>query len=272
MHTIATVSLGGDLMDKLDVIAQAGFGGVEIYEPDIHHSRASAFDVGQKIRALNLKVTALQPMKDVEATGNLKRQLERLEVRLAMMGALNTSLLLACSNSSPNAHDDREQACTDLLAMAEFAHQRGFRIGFEALSWGRYINSYQQALDLVETVDHPGLGLVLDSFHILARREPLDALATIDAKRIFAVQLADAPWFEEESYLHWSRYHRCLPYAGDLAIDDFLAALKQTGYSGPLSLELFHAAKSAENSHVRASDCKRTLDRVEAKLHPVETT
>ncbi|MCM2131382.1 sugar phosphate isomerase/epimerase family protein [Larsenimonas rhizosphaerae] len=269
MHTIATVSLGGDLMDKLDVIAQAGFEGVEIFESDIHHSRASTFEIGRHIKALGLRVTALQPMKDVEATGHLKRQLERLEIRFAIMSTLGTSLLLTCSNTTPHAIDDPQQACTDLLAMAEFAQQHGCRIGFEALAWGTHINSWQQAWSLVQQVDHPALGLVLDSFHILAHGDPLTPLADVPGDRIFAVQFADAPWFEEESYLHWSRHHRCLPFAGELNMDGFISALHDTGYKGPLSLELFHDPASPENGQVRAADCKRTLNRIDARLDPL---
>jgi 4-hydroxyphenylpyruvate dioxygenase len=38
--SIATVSLGGKLTDKLEAIAAAGFDGVEIFEPNLLRTRA----------------------------------------------------------------------------------------------------------------------------------------------------------------------------------------------------------------------------------------
>ena len=75
---------------------------------------------------------------------------------------------------------------------------------------------------------HPAIGLILDSFHSLARKVPIESLPDIDPAKIFMVQLADAPLLEMD-LLSWSRHFRNLPGQGDLAIVDYAAALRGAG-------------------------------------------
>lgn len=266
MHVIATVSLDGDLIDKLDTIAAAGFDGVEIYEPDIHDSRATPREIGRRARALGLEIVALQPFRDVEASGDLMRQIERLEVRFALMNALGTRQLLISSNTTYRTIDDLRCAVSDLRALAERAHGRGFRLGFEALAWGRHVHDYRVAWEIVQRVDHPALGLVLDSFHPLVRREPLEAIAGLPPERIFLVQLADALWHDDLALPEWSAHYRLLPGEGDLALGPFTAALQRSGYSGPLSLEVSSASYPELSACAIAQRGKGVLDRIGARL------
>ena len=67
-----------------------------------------------------------------------------------------------------------DRAAADLHELGERAAKRGLRVGFEALAWGRHINDYRDAWEVVRRADHPAVGLVLDSFHILARKTDLE--------------------------------------------------------------------------------------------------
>ena len=91
---------------------------------------------------------------------------------------------------------------------------------------------------MVRRAGHASVGLVLDSFHIFARKTELKSVASIPRDRIFLVQLADAPVLEMD-YLSWSRHFRNFPGQGEFPMLDFMEALHQTGYDGLLSLEHF---------------------------------
>jgi hypothetical protein len=103
----------------------------------------------------------------------------------------------------------------DLRELGERAAARGIRIGFEALAWGRHVNDHRDAWEIVSRADHPAVGLILDSFHTLARKLDPDSIRAIPADRIFLVQLADAPAIEMD-LLQWSRHFRNMPGEGDL--------------------------------------------------------
>jgi len=110
----------------------------------------------------------------------------------------------------------------------------------------------------VRRADHPAVGLVLDSFHILARGTDLGAIRAIPGDRIFLVQLADAPLLQMD-YLSWSRHFRNFPGQGELPVLDFMEALTATGYDGALSLEIFNDQFRAGSARSLAVDGHRSL-------------
>ena len=107
------------------------------------------------------------------------------------------------------------RAAEDLAAIAERAARRGLRIGYEALACGRHVTLWRQAWDIVRQVNHPALGLIVDSFHTLALGDDPSGLAEVPGDKIFFVQLADAPRLNMD-VLTWGRHFRNFPGQGDL--------------------------------------------------------
>ncbi len=248
---IATVALSGSLADKMEAAARVGFDGVEVMEADLLAFEGSPADVRAIAADLGLAIDLYQPFRDFEAMPEPQRarNLDRAERKFDVMQALGTELVLVCSNTLPAALDDDARAAADLHAMAERAAQRGLRVGFEALSWGRHIQRWRHAWRIVQQADHPALGLIVDSFHTLALGDDPAGLADIPGDRIFFVQLADAP-LRDMDVLSWSRHYRNFPGQGDLPVDGFVRAVLASGYRGPLSLEVF-------NDHFRAAAPRR---------------
>ena len=67
LRSIATVSLGGTLMEKLTAIAAAGFDGVEIFENDLLYFDGSPAEVRRIAADLGLRILLFQPFRDFEA-------------------------------------------------------------------------------------------------------------------------------------------------------------------------------------------------------------
>jgi 4-hydroxyphenylpyruvate dioxygenase len=258
--SIATVCMGGTLESKLAAAAKAGFRAVEIFENDLTFFDGKPRDVRMMAADLGLELVALQPMRDFEAMPEpaRSRNFERALSKFELMEALGTKLLCLCSNVAPEAIDDPGRAAEDLARLAELARQRGFRIGYEALAWGRHVRDWQAAWDIVRRADHPSLGIVLDSFHICVRNNPIAPIAELPADRIALVQVADAPAISMDP-LALSRHHRCYPLQGDLPIDDFLDAVTRTGYHGPVSLEIFNDQFRGASASGMARDGMRSL-------------
>src|SRR6201994_3988786 len=259
-HSIATVSIGGALDEKLKTIAAAGFEAVEIFENDFTCFDGSARDVARMCGDLNLRICALQPFRDFEGLPEPRRAqaFRRAEKKFDLMAELGTDLLLVCSNVSPHALGGIDRAASDLHELGERASARGLRVGFEALAWGRYVNDYRDAWEIVRRANHPAIGLILDSFHTLAPGFPVDQITAIPADKIFLVQLADAPQLDLD-VLSWSRHFRCFPGQGNLPVREFMRAIDTTGYKGPLSLEIFNDQFRAQSTREVALDGMRSL-------------
>ncbi|MGG2002163.1 sugar phosphate isomerase/epimerase [Pseudomonas aeruginosa] len=109
------------------------------------------------------------------------------------MQELGTDLMLVCSNVAADALGEPALLADDLRLLAERAAVRGLRIGYEALAWGRQVNTWEQAWDLVRRADQANLGLILDSFHTLSLDGDPRGIADLPGEKIFFVQVADAP-------------------------------------------------------------------------------
>jgi 4-hydroxyphenylpyruvate dioxygenase len=258
--SIATVSLSGGLGEKLQAVAAAGFSGVEIFENDLLSFNGAPSDVAKMVADLGLKIVTFQPFRDFEGMPEPQRAraFARAERKFDVMVELGCDLLMVCSNVSPDSLGGVERAAADFHELGERAAKRGLRVGFEALAWGRHFNDYRDAWEVVRRADHPAIGLVLDTFHTLARKTDLKALSSIPRDKIFLVQLADAPWLDMD-FLSWSRHFRCFPGQGDLPMFDFMQALLSSGYDGLLSLEIFNDQFRAGSARHVAVDGQRSL-------------
>jgi len=265
-RSIATVSLSGTLPDKLEAIAAAGFDGVEIFENDLLYYGGSPRDVRRLCADLDLAITLFQPFRDFEGCrrDRLPRNLDRLERKFDLMQELGTDLVLMCSNVAADSLGEREFLLEDLGLAAERAGARGLRVGYEALAWGRHVNTWQQVWDLVREVNHSALGVILDSFHTLSLKGNPAGIAQIPGEKIFFVQMADAPILAMD-VLEWSRHFRNFPGQGEFDLPGFLAPILKSGYRGPLSLEIFNDGFRAAPPRANAADGLRSLLYLEEK-------
>jgi len=192
---IATVSLSGTLNEKLEAIAKAQFRGVEIFENDLLSFNGTPAEIRRMIEDLGLRTITFQPFRDFEGMPEPQRAkvFSRAERKIDVMQELGCDLLLVCSNVSPDAIGGIDRAAADFHELGERAAKRDLRVAFEALAWGRHVNDYRDAWEVVRRTDHPSIGLVLDTFHILARGTDLRPIRAVPKGRIFLIQVADAP-------------------------------------------------------------------------------
>jgi 4-hydroxyphenylpyruvate dioxygenase len=193
------------------------------------------------IRDHGLEITLFQPFRDFEGLTGAARDkaFERARYKFDTMAALGTDLILVCSSSHPEALGGIGQVADDFAALGEIAAERDLRVGYEALAWGRHVNDDRDAWEIVRRADHPNVGLILDSFHRLARKIDPNTIRRIPRDKIFFVQIADAPAIDMDP-LYWSRHFRNMPGEGDLPVTEFIIAVAATGYDGPISLEIFN--------------------------------
>jgi 4-hydroxyphenylpyruvate dioxygenase len=258
--SIATVSISGTLEGKLRAVADAGFDGVEIFENDLLSFPGSPAEVGRIIRDLGMECSLFQPFRDLEGMPpeQRARAFGRMERKFDVMDEIGVDLILLCSNCSPLASDGRTQMIDDLSELGDRAAKRNMRVGYEGLAWGRHIWDHRDAWSLVRDVDHPNIGLVLDSFHSLSRKVPSASIGDIRADKLFIVQIADAPLLDMD-YLSWSRHFRNMPGQGDFALTDFAEAIHKIGYDGYWSLEIFNDRFRAGSASGVAVDGYRSL-------------
>jgi 4-hydroxyphenylpyruvate dioxygenase len=267
--SIATVCLSGTLEEKLAAAAHAGFDGIELFEADLIGCRLSTGEIRLRAAELGLSIDLYQPFRDFEGVSadELERNLRRAEAKFDVMEELGADTILVCSNVSDRTANDDALAADQLRALAERAADRGFRVAYEALAWGRRVHEYDHAWRIVRDADHPALGLCLDSFHILSRGTSLENIADIPGDKLFFVQVADAPYLIMD-VLQWSRHYRCFPGQGGFDLSAFTSRVLDAGYPGPLSLEVFNDVFRQADPERMAVDGMRSLLLLEDSAAP----
>lgn len=242
-----TITLNGSLPGKLAAIRQAGFSQVMLSARDLTGHPAGVDEAVACVRDSGLRVTGFQVLRDFEGlSGHLHDyKVDVAKSMIAMAAAVGAPLLLACSSTSQHATDNREAIARDLRKLAMLALPHGIRIAYEGLSWGRNINQYTEAWEVVARADMPNLGLGVDSYHVFATRTPLEALDDIDPLKIFFVQLSDFMWNEvrtSEERMATARTFRVFPGEGvhSEALTQMVLRLDRMGYGGDYSFEVFN--------------------------------
>lgn len=258
--SIATVCVSGTLTEKLHAIADAGFDGVEVFEPDLLASPASPEEIAALARRLGLTLDLYQPFRDAEGVTDdlFQAVLHRARAKFELMRGMGVRTMLVCSNVATATIDDERVSADQLRRLGDVAETYGVRLAFEALAWGRFIDDYRRAWRIVELADHPAVGVCLDSFHIVSRGHDLSPIGDIPGDKIFFLQLADAPALSMD-VLSWSRHHRLFPGEGSFDLAEFLDRVIHAGYSGPVSLEVFNDTFRQTEVGRTARQAKRSL-------------
>ena len=242
-----TITLAGSLENKLKAMREAGFSQVMLKANDIVGHDGGVDAAVRAVKASGLRVTGFQVLRDFEGlTGHLHDyKVDVAKAMLEMAHALGAPLLLLCSSTSQHASADPDVIARDLRKLAMLAVPLGIKVAYEALSWGRHINEFTTAWDVVCRVDAPNLGIGIDSFHAFATQTPLDDLELLDPRKIFLVQLADFMWQEVRSVeerITTARHFRVFPGEGvhSAQVADLVTRLAALGYRGDYSFEVFN--------------------------------
>ena len=242
-----TISLAGPLKAKLKAIKAAGFSQVMLQARDLVGHADGWRAAVQEVKDSGLRVTGFQVLRDFEGlSGHLHDyKVDIAKSMLEMCHALDCHVMLACSSTSTHATGESKKLVQDLRKLAMLAIPLNIKIAFEALSWGRTINEFPQAWDIISEADMPNLGLGFDSFHMFATKTPMDDLELLDPDRIFLVQLADFMWQEiktVEERISTARTFRVFPGEGvhSETLADLVRKLHQLGYRGDYSFEVFN--------------------------------
>jgi sugar phosphate isomerase/epimerase len=242
-----TITLAGPLEAKLVAMRAAGFTQVMLNANDLAGHPGGPAAAIESVRRSGLRVTGFQVLRDFEGlSGHLHAyKVDIAKAMLEMCRALGSRVLLACSSTSAHATGEFESLKKDLQKLAMLAVPYGIRIAYEALSWGRHVNEYPQAWELVSEADRANLGLALDSFHMFATGTSREALEEIVPAKVFLVQLADFMWQQipsREERINTARHFRVFPGEGvhSAEVAELVRSLDRLGYRGDYSFEVFN--------------------------------
>jgi 4-hydroxyphenylpyruvate dioxygenase len=236
-----TLAFGGLLPAKLRAMKQVGFVATEFFARDLFEDLGGPDRAVAALRENELAISAYQALRDYDGMPTLQRDraFGVAEHMMDEMGWLGAGLLVLASNIHPDSSGDRDRCAQDLHRLAELAATRGIRIAYEPIGWGRWFSDYRDAWSLIQEVNHPQLGVLLDVLHASSRGQPLDAIDGFDPDKVFLAQLCDWPQTKLSAF-EIARHYRLFPGEGVGRVAEFVRRLEGIGYTGLYSVEIMN--------------------------------
>lgn len=226
--------------------------GIEVCERKLSTDAGKARDQLAFLRDSGLHVTSVQPrvhalFKDAmcpeldNPQERLQRYRQTIDLFAASFPGQNIPLVTIGGNAPAYnfrlAHETARRLYPDL---ARYAADRGVRIMFEPLhpilmNADTFICSLDDALRLIEHVNQPAFGLMLDLWHVWQERDIASRIQEL-GKLILGVHISDWPRQQPRALAD-----RVLPGQGLLDLPALLGAVAAAGYDGAYCLEIFSA-------------------------------
>jgi len=128
--------------------------------------------------------------------------------------------------------DDERKRDTDLLVrqlkeLSSYAGDRGVGLAVEPLNRFEtsFMNLASQAIEVVDRVDHPACGILLDTFHMNIEERSIGDAIRAAGKRM--------------RHLHACENDRGAPGSGHVPWKEVAAACRDIGFTGPFVIESF---------------------------------
>ncbi|GAA0514029.1 hypothetical protein GCM10009414_24400 [Tatumella terrea] len=236
-----TILLGGTTAQKLEAVADAGFAQAELWQQDVQETGGDTEGIRHHLSSLGISLTDYQVLLDFDGAADVHREIKRQQA----LEILDTAVKVGADTVLVPANTERgclpDKIVSDLQWLTEQAVGRNLRIAYEAMCWSTCVNTTPEALKIINEVDSPALGLVIDAFHIFALQRTVADLAEIPAEKIFLVQLSDVSDIpDKQQLIDIARHQRLLPGDGVFPLQQLLACLREKQYQGPLGLEVFN--------------------------------
>lgn len=210
-------------------------GKIPVYERD--HTLAQ---LAESMRARGLAPWCINSIENITHRDAAARAVLLDELRGAAVTAraIGAPAIVVVPGTRPFGLDARASAddAVDVLrAMSDIAGE--IKLAFEFLGKPHCaVPTIDMAMEIVERVDRPNVGMVIDTFHFYAGGSSLDDLRRVPVERLIVLHLNGC---EDLPLDELTDAHRLYPGEGAIPIDAILSALRARGFDGVASIEIF---------------------------------
>lgn len=255
--SLGRIGFHASFPESVDLASKYGFEGLD---PDASYFAALDADGLKRLlddlHKRNLKFGAaglpVEFRKDPDTFNDGLKKLPVVAATLQRAGIWRVSTWILPSSSdltyqqNLNQHSARIRQCSQILA------DHGQKLGLEYVAPRTLLRSQKYPFihnlsgmkELIAAIGTKNVGVQLDSWHWFNAEETVKDLLTLKNSDVLTVDLNDAP--RGLTLDQYQDDHRELPAAtGVIPVKQFLDALAQIGYDGPIQAEPFNAVLKA---------------------------
>jgi sugar phosphate isomerase/epimerase len=140
----------------------------------------------------------------------------------------------------PTPHPER--LIEPLRELGRQAAEHGTRVAIETMPFS-IISTVPMGAEIVSAAAHPGIGLLLDAWHVFRADASLEELrAALAPEMIFGVELDDAAHAVVGTHFEDTVDHRLLCGEGSFDLRGLVALLRDKGFDGPWGVEILSSS------------------------------
>lgn len=260
-------TMRADLVTDIRAAREAGFDCLEIWAAKLR--RFLAHDSTARLKEL-LDEHGIEPysinsieritFRGPEGQAELLKECEELCRVASEIGCPYVVVVPSPLPSDESRADVIEESARVLKELGGVAEKHGVSLAFEFLGQPLCsVQTLEQAAEVVEWLDRPNVGLVLDSFHFYAGGSTIESIENLDPGRLFIFHINDA---EELPRAELEDRHRLLPGLGILPLKEIVGALKRIGYDRVTSVEIFRPEYWERDPLMLAREAREAVARV----------
>jgi len=242
-----------DFRDRVEAISRVGFRGMGIWHTDLYHilETYTLQDMKKIFDDNGIVHVELEFLLDWFLDGERKKASDEQRVKL-----LNAAEVLGARHIKGGDFFNEKAEMDHLIeAFADVCRDcanAGTRFLFEVMPFSM-LDNVRDGLTMLEGADADNGGFIIDTWHIVKMRTPMEELASIPKRFMLGVELNDG-WINTPDGMDMSTettQHRMFPGEGEFDMPALMGAIQATGYDGPYGVEV-----------ISVDNLKRPLDEV----------
>ncbi|MFP6765704.1 MAG: sugar phosphate isomerase/epimerase [Planctomycetaceae bacterium] len=228
------------ILQKIQVAAEAGYAGIELWHDDIDlyvESGGTVEDVRKCLDDHGLVAPTTIFLKGWWDTDgdDYTTAIDEIKRRLAQSAIVGAPHAIA---GPPLTVCDHTLGGQRYAALLEVGREFGVRPAAEYLGFADDINTIEDALEIMDGSSDTDATIVLDPFHCFRGGGPIESIDKLTADRIAISHFNDSPADPPRASQH--DRDRVMPGDGIVDLKLYCDKLREIGYDRWMSLELFH--------------------------------
>lgn len=244
MHGLTTMH--SNIRTDIRLAREAGYEALEITDSKLLRYLRQGYqasDLVPLLESYDIRPVCINALKSIERTGpkdreELLREAERLCRAAGDISCPTIQLVPFCGLEGRPWDEVLRLTARNVAAIADIGEQYGVRFQLEPIAWSP-IHSLCQSLQLIDAASRSNVGMVIDFWHLWAGGETSpEEVAALDSSQIYGVHFCDGKrhlpgteWIEPD-------LRGYLPGEGGIPLQEWVKAVKDTGFDGVWSCEL----------------------------------
>jgi 2-keto-myo-inositol isomerase len=260
-------TMRADLETDIEAAGAAGFDLIEIWAAKLREflkSKTTA-DLKKLLNEHNLEPYSINSIEHItfrtpEDYAKIKAETEELS---AIAGEIGCPYVVVVPGKLPEGATEEEiieESVKVLSELGSIAEKHNVGLAFEFLG---QTDCSVQTLDLcseiVEKVNRPNIGNVIDTFHFYAGNSTFEAIDRMKPDKLFIFHINDAENLPKEKL---TDAHRLYPGTGILPIKEIKAHFDKIGYDRMVSIEIFRPEYWNQDPFEVARKAKEATEKV----------